>query len=65
MYIKTMDVLIKLINSVGFPIVMCCGLFWILVTILYDVLENTQQLAIVITQNTEALNMLIVKIGYM
>lgn len=57
------DTIILLINSVGFPIVVCIALFWMVRDILSKVLESMQQFTIAMTKNTDSINTLIKKIG--
>jgi len=56
------DVITTLINSVGFPIVMCLALFWFIKTLLNKALETMVEFKNAINENTNSINILTTKL---
>lgn len=56
------DVITTLINSVGFPIVMCLALFWFIKTMLNKAFETMSEFKTAINENTNSINILTTKL---
>ena len=57
------NILTTLINSVGFPIVVCIALFWFIKTMLNKALETMSEFKNAINANTNSINILITKLN--
>jgi len=63
MDVQEVDIITNLINTVGFPIVICLILIWFIKNTLVKLTDSNIRLSESINENTSTIKMLIAKMG--